>query len=103
MNIEAERERLGLSKSEFAKKLGIALKTYYNWINGDFPIPSDVLIRMSQFAAFSNVLTEISSLLPNTNVVSSISIFLLSLPSVTPSALPLQRGSRQKDPEMHSS
>lgn len=48
VNIEAERERLGLSKSEFAKKLGIALKTYYNWINGDFPIPSDALILMSE-------------------------------------------------------
>jgi len=53
MNIEAERERLGLTKPEFAKKLGIALKTYYNWINEDFPIPSDVLIQMAQMCDVS--------------------------------------------------
>ena len=47
-NIEAERARLGLSKVELSKSIGVALKTYYNWINGDNPIPSDVLIRMSE-------------------------------------------------------
>lgn len=46
-NIEAERARLGLSKDDFAKKLGIATKTYYNWLNGVNPIPSDSLIEMS--------------------------------------------------------
>ena len=46
-NIEAERGRLGLSKEDFAKKLGIATKTYYNWINGTNPIPSNILIKMS--------------------------------------------------------
>lgn len=47
-NIEAERARMGLSKEEFAKALGISTKTYYNWLNGVNPIPSDVLIKMSQ-------------------------------------------------------
>ena len=47
-NIEAERARMGLSKEEFARKLGIATKTYYNWINGANPIPSDALIEMSR-------------------------------------------------------
>lgn len=47
-NIEAERARMGMSKDEFAKMLGIATKTYYNWLNGINPIPSDVLIDMSQ-------------------------------------------------------
>lgn len=47
-NIEAERARLGLSKVELSRSIGVALKTYYNWINGDNPIPSDVLIRMSE-------------------------------------------------------
>ncbi len=47
-NIEAERARLGLSKEEFAKRLGIATKTYYNWINGVNPIPSDSLIKMAE-------------------------------------------------------
>lgn len=46
-NIEAERARLGLSKEDFAKKLGIATKTYYNWINGVNPIPSDSLLLMA--------------------------------------------------------
>lgn len=46
-NIEAERARLGLSKEEFANELGIATKTYYNWINGTNPIPSDYLVKMA--------------------------------------------------------
>ena len=46
-NIEAERARVELSKDDFAKKLGIATKTYYNWLNGVNPIPSDSLIEMS--------------------------------------------------------
>lgn len=47
-NIEAERARLGLSKGDFVKTLGIAIKTYYNWLNGANPIPSDALIKMSK-------------------------------------------------------
>lgn len=46
-NIEAERARIGMSKEGFAKKLNIATKTYYNWLNGTNPIPSDKLIAMS--------------------------------------------------------
>lgn len=49
-NIEAERARLGLSKTEFASRLGITTKTYYNWISGEKPIPSTVLISMSQMS-----------------------------------------------------
>lgn len=49
-NIEAERARLGLSKEEFSKKLGIATKTYYNWITGDNPIPSTMLIKISEIS-----------------------------------------------------
>lgn len=47
-NIEAERARLGLSKEELARRLGVATKTYYNWLNGVNPIPSDALIEMAQ-------------------------------------------------------
>lgn len=47
-NIEAERARFGMSKDDFAKALGIATKTYYNWLNGVNPIPSDVLIKISE-------------------------------------------------------
>ncbi len=46
-NIEAERARIGMSKDNFAKKLGVATKTYYNWLNGVNPIPSDRLIEIS--------------------------------------------------------
>lgn len=47
-NIETERERIGLSKEKFAEMLGVSYKTYYNWINGVNPIPSDALSKMSQ-------------------------------------------------------
>lgn len=47
-NIEAERARLGLTKEEFAKKIGISTKTYYNWIGGVNPIPSNALIKLSE-------------------------------------------------------
>lgn len=46
-NIEAERARLGLTKEAFAKKLGVATKTYYTWISGERPIPSNKLMLMS--------------------------------------------------------
>lgn len=48
-NIEAERARNGLSKEEVAREFGVATKTYYNWINGDSPIPSTALIKMAKF------------------------------------------------------
>ena len=32
-NIEAERARRGFSKDEFAEKLGVSRKTYYNWVS----------------------------------------------------------------------
>ena len=46
-NIEAERARIGLSKEKFAKELGVATKTYNNWLNGVNPIPSNILMKMS--------------------------------------------------------
>lgn len=52
-NIEAERARNGIPKTLFAKELGVSPKTYYNWINGVNPIPSDVLIKMSQICGKS--------------------------------------------------
>ena len=47
-NIEAERARMGLSKEELAKHLGIAPKTYYNWLKGANPMPCDALVKMSE-------------------------------------------------------
>lgn len=49
VNIEAERVRKQMTKEEFAKEMGIALKTYYNWINGVTAIPSTYLQKMSKF------------------------------------------------------
>ena len=40
MNIEAERARLGLSKEELSRKLGISSKTYSKYIGGS-PISSE--------------------------------------------------------------
>lgn len=46
-NIEAERARNGFSKEALADKIGVAVKTYYNWLSGTNPIPSTALIKMS--------------------------------------------------------
>lgn len=52
-NIEKERERKGLTKESFAKSLGVTTRTYYNWIDGKNPIPSDALIKMSDITETS--------------------------------------------------
>ena len=41
-NIEAERARLGLTKSTLCKKIGISQKTLWNWQDGR-SIPSEKL------------------------------------------------------------
>lgn len=46
-NIEAERVRNGWSKEEMTKKIGVSLKTYYNWMNGLTAIPSTALKKMA--------------------------------------------------------
>ena len=46
--IEAERARNRLTKEEFASKIGVSSKTYYNWLNGTSPIPSTALIKMAK-------------------------------------------------------
>ena len=47
-SIEAERVRKGLTKEELAKKLGVSVKTYYNWVNEETDVPSSALLRMSK-------------------------------------------------------
>lgn len=47
VNIEAERARNRLSKEELAKELGIAIKTYYNWLNEETDIPGKKLMEMA--------------------------------------------------------
>lgn len=46
-SIEAERVRNRWTKEELAKKLGVSLKTYYNWINEETDIPSTALLKMA--------------------------------------------------------
>ncbi|MCD8050067.1 MAG: helix-turn-helix domain-containing protein [Clostridiales bacterium] len=44
-NIEAERARLGMTKSEMCKELDITMKTYLSYIRGA-AIPSTVLVKL---------------------------------------------------------
>lgn len=45
-NIEAERIRNGMTKDEFAGKLGVKRRTLYNWLNND-KIPKQKVVEMS--------------------------------------------------------
>ena len=46
MNIEAERSRKGLTKTELAKQLDVSLNTYNEYVKGS-PIPSPKLCAMA--------------------------------------------------------
>ena len=47
LNIEAERARAQLTKTELAKALGITPKTYSSYVRGDSSVPSDKLVEMA--------------------------------------------------------
>ncbi len=47
-NIEKERVRLGLNKTEIAERLDISCRHYNNYIAGSTPIPSTVLKKLSK-------------------------------------------------------
>ena len=47
-NVEAERARLGLSKTAISTQLGITITTYGKYVNESWPIPSSTLVRMAQ-------------------------------------------------------
>lgn len=47
-NIEEERVRNRLTKEELAKKLGVSMRTYCNWIKEDTDIPGVALIRLGR-------------------------------------------------------
>lgn len=53
VNIEAERVRNRLSKEELSKKLGVSLKTYYNWVNEETDIPGKKLMEMASLFGVS--------------------------------------------------
>lgn len=62
INIEAERVRKQMTKEEFAKEMGITVKTYYNWVNGITAIPSTKLQKMAKFfGVYMEYLLEESS------------------------------------------
>lgn len=46
-NIEAERSRIGLTKTELAKKLGIDRKTLGKWMESG-AIPASKLVEMAE-------------------------------------------------------
>lgn len=48
MNIEAERSRRGLSKSEMSDKMGVSRRTYGRWITEQSDVPSSILIKMAK-------------------------------------------------------
>lgn len=47
VNVEAERVRNQFTKEEMAEKLGVSVKTYYNWINEERDVPSKKLKQMA--------------------------------------------------------
>jgi transcriptional regulator with XRE-family HTH domain len=47
LNLEAERGRRQLTKEALADAVGISTRTYNNYVQGNTPIPSDVLLRFS--------------------------------------------------------
>lgn len=47
LNIEAERARAQLTKTELARALGITTKTYMAYVQGKRAVPSDKLVEMA--------------------------------------------------------
>ena len=46
-NIDAERARLGMSRVDLAKKLGVSYSTMKNWMKGSTDIPVSKIMEMS--------------------------------------------------------
>ncbi len=58
-SIEAERVRNQLTKEELAKKMGVSLRTYYNWVNEETDMPISFLVKMSKmFGTTTDYLLE---------------------------------------------
>lgn len=52
MNIEAERSRRGLTKSQMSKAIGVSVNTYSSYLKGS-AIPSDKLTMMADLFGVS--------------------------------------------------
>lgn len=47
-SVEAERVRNRLTKEQLAERLGISIRTYYNWVNEETDVPGSALLEMSK-------------------------------------------------------
>lgn len=47
-NIDAERARLGMTRVDLAKKLGISYSTLKSWMAGKTEIPCSKIVEMAQ-------------------------------------------------------
>lgn len=66
-NIEAERARLGMTKADLAKHLGVSDKTLFNWMSGRNDIPvSKVLAMADIFHCTTDYLLGLDTGKPNT-------------------------------------
>ena len=52
-NIEAERARLNLTRTELAESLSVSRGTYANWQSGKTEIPSSLIIAMTKLCGVS--------------------------------------------------
>lgn len=51
-NIEAERSRIGMTRTELAKRMGVSLNTMSGYVSGS-PIPSTILCEMADLFGVS--------------------------------------------------
>ena len=60
-NIEAERARAGLTRTELAAEMGVSLPTYNKYVAAMTPIPSDKLLYLhNRFSVSVDYLLGIS-------------------------------------------
>lgn len=61
-NIDAERARLGMSKSDLAQTLGVSYSTFKSWMSGKTEMPCSKIVAMAKlFGVSSDYLLGISS------------------------------------------
>ena len=58
MNIEAERSRAGLTKTELSRIIGVSLPTYASYINGGSIPSSKLLMLADMFGVSTDYLLE---------------------------------------------
>lgn len=53
-NIEAERARLNLTRTELAERLSVSRGTYANWQSGKTEIPGSLIVAMTKLFGVSS-------------------------------------------------